>query len=81
MWARVQQMVTVRQGDRIVVGSPIEGVLARAQTALNAGDLSGAVAELSTLQGVPAQTLSDWLEKARALLAARAALTDLQGRA
>jgi hypothetical protein len=42
VWARVQDLVTLRQGDRVILGDPAAGVLARARAALNAGDLAAA---------------------------------------
>jgi hypothetical protein len=74
LWAQAQDLVTVRQGDRVLVGDPAAGVLERAHDALNAGDLGGAVTEVATLQGAAAQAMANWLAQARALLAARAAL-------
>jgi len=75
--ARAEGLVTVRQGDRVLVGDAAAGVLARARTTLDAGDLAGAVAAVSTLQGPAAQAVSGWLSDARALLDARAALADM----
>jgi hypothetical protein len=77
MWAEAQNLVTIRQGDHVLVGDPAAGILAHAQTALDAGDLAGAVAAVATLNGPVAQALAPWLDQARALLAARAALADL----
>lgn len=76
-WARAQTLVTVRQGDDVVVGDAASGILARAHTALEAGDLAGAVAILSDLKGVAAQPVASWLDDAKGLLAARAALADM----
>jgi hypothetical protein len=81
MWARVQNVVTVRQGDRIVLGDPASGTLAAAQTALDAGDLAGAVKQLDTLHGPAAAAMGGWLGQARALLAARDALATMQAHA
>ncbi len=74
LWARAQDLVTIRQGDRVIVGDPAAGLLARAQEALDAGDLAGAVRASSGLQGPAAQAMAGWLTQAHALLAARAAL-------
>lgn len=81
MWARAQAALTVRQGDKVIVGDPASGVLAHAQEQLDAGDLAGAVASLSVLQGPAAQAMSGWLGQARSLLEARAALADMAARA
>jgi hypothetical protein len=76
-----QTGVVVRQGDRVVVGDAAAGVLARAQTALDAGDVAGAVAAVSSLSGPPAAAMASWLADAQALLAARAALADMSAHA
>lgn len=75
--ARAEYLVTVRQADHVLVGDPAAGVLIRARTALDAGDLSGAVAALSDLQGAPAAAMSSWLADATALRDARSALADM----
>lgn len=77
VWARAQQSITVRQGDRVLVGDPIAGVLEHAKQALDAGDLAGAVAVLDQLAGPAAAAMADWKSKAQALLDARAALLNL----
>lgn len=74
VWAEAQDLVTIREGDRVLLGDPTAGVLARARTALDAGDLSGAVADVASLTGPAAQAMAGWLADARALLDARAAL-------
>jgi hypothetical protein len=77
MWGRAQTMVTVRQGDRVIVGDAAAGVIARARHALDAGDLAGAVAALGALSGPAAQAMADWVGQAKALLDARAALASM----
>jgi hypothetical protein len=74
LWQRAQQLITVREGDRVIVGNPAEGVLIRARQELDAGDLSGAVGTVSTLTGPAALAMASWYDQAKALLAARAAL-------
>jgi hypothetical protein len=81
VWAQAQDLVTVRQGDHVLVGDPAAGVLDRARVALDAGDLAGAVAAAGSLTGPPAQAMAGWLTEARALLEARAALIDWAARA
>jgi hypothetical protein len=80
LWAETQELVTVRQGDRVLVGDPAAGLLARARMALDAGDLAGAVAAVAALTGSPAQAMAGWLADARALLDARAALAEWAAR-
>lgn len=74
VWQRAQSLVTVRQGDQVLVGDPAAGIIARAQEAIDVGDVAGAVDALSKLSGPAADAVSGWLAQARALLAARAAL-------
>jgi hypothetical protein len=81
IWAETQDLVTVRQGDHVLLGDPAAGVLSRARTDLDAGDLAGAVAAVAALTGAPAQSMAAWLTDARALLEARAALTEWATRA
>lgn len=80
VWTRAQSVVTVRQGDRVLVGDPAAGVIARARRALDAGDLAGAVAALGELSGPAEQAMAAWRGDARALLAARAALAEQAAR-
>jgi hypothetical protein len=81
VWDEAQDLVTVRQGDRVLVGDAAAGVLDRARTALDAGDLSAAVAAVASLSGASAQAMAGWLAEARALLEARAALAEWAARA
>jgi hypothetical protein len=74
LWAEAQDLVTIRQGDRVLVGDPAAGVLERARAALYAGDLAASTAAVATLQGAAAQAMAAWLDEARTLLEARAAL-------
>jgi hypothetical protein len=74
LWAEAQELVTIRQGDHVLVGDPAAGILERARIALNAGDLAGSAAEVATLRGAAAEAMAEWLAQVRALLEARAAL-------
>ncbi len=77
-WNRAQNLVTLRRGDEVIIGAPDAGVLERARLALEAGDLARAVAALERLQPAPAAAMAGWMEQAQSLLAAEAALTDLE---
>lgn len=77
LWARAQELITIQQDGRLVVGDPDAVVLARARGLLADGDLAGAVAALDALRGPAAQAMADWCAQAKGLLAARAALADL----
>jgi hypothetical protein len=80
-WARAQDLVTLRQGDHVILGDPAAGVLARARAALDAGDLAGAVAALNALTGPAAAAVADWKAQAQGLLDARKALGDMAAHA
>jgi len=58
----------------VLVGDPAAGLLATAQTELDAGDLAGAVRSVGALTGPAAQAMAGWLAQAKSLLEARAAL-------
>lgn len=80
LWTRAQQSLSVRQGDRVVLGDPVAGLLAHARQALEAGDLSGAVSTLDGLTGPAAAAMADWVSQARGLLDARSALATMAAR-
>ena len=80
LWTRAQQSLSVRQGDRVVLGDPVAGLLAHARQALEAGDLAGAVSSLEGLTGPAAAAMTDWGGQARSLLDARAALATMAAR-
>jgi hypothetical protein len=77
--ARLQdfRIITVREGDHVVVGNSAAAILLHAQSLLAAGDLGGAVKAVGTLNGPPAEKMAAWLEQAKSLLAARQALASL----
>lgn len=77
LWTRAQQSVTVRQGDRVLVGDPIAGVIAHAHEKLDNGDLAGSVDALKGLAGPAAAAMQPWTEKAQSLVAARSAIASL----
>ncbi|MGH7121306.1 MAG: hypothetical protein ACREFP_20335 [Acetobacteraceae bacterium] len=72
---RLGDLLTLREGNKVIVGNPAESALARAQSALDAGDLEAAVAALGTLTPPLAQPMQHWKDEASALLAARRALS------
>jgi hypothetical protein len=79
--ARVEGLITISNGTHVVVGAPAAGVIAQARAALNAGDLTGAVAVLDTLSQTTQAAMGTWLTQARDVLAARAAIISLAGQA
>jgi hypothetical protein len=72
--ARLENFVTISDGTHVIVGAPAAAVLEQAGALLNAGDLAGAVADISTLSVSTQAAMGSWLTNARALLAARNAL-------
>ncbi len=77
LWTRAQSSVSVREGDHVLVGDPVAGMLGQARKALDGGDLAAALAALQGLQGAPKEAMADWIGQAQALLDARAAVAQL----
>jgi hypothetical protein len=76
---RDSRLITVREGDHVVIGNQAAATLAQAEALLDAGDLDGAVQVVSSLSGPPAEKMGPWLSDAKSLLAAREALGSLAG--
>ena len=68
-------LITIRQGDTLLLGSPAATTLAAAQARLDAGDLAGAMTALDALDPPAAAVMAGWRDKATALVDAQAALT------
>ena len=77
VWERAQGLLTVRQGDAVVVGNASAVALTHASAALEAGDLAAAVRATSLLNPNALRAAADWLAEAKALVDARSALTDI----
>ncbi len=71
----LSKLVIVRSRDPNDPGA--NGVVARSEAALEAGNLAGAVSEVESLEGPPAQVAASWLADAKARLAIDSALTAL----
>lgn len=69
--ARLKGLISIR---RLQPGDDVDGRLARAELALNNGDLAAAVAALDGLPEGPARALAPWRADAEARLAAERAL-------
>ena len=80
VWERAQGLLTIRQGNQVVVGDASAVALARAKNALQAGDLVAAVDALTTLRSNAQRAVADWLAEAKALIDARSALADMAAR-
>ena len=79
-WLRAQQAVTVRQGDKVLVGDPVAGVLEHARRLIDAGDIAGALPVLDTLSPPAKSAMTGWMGQAKALIDARAAIAELAAR-
>ncbi len=77
LWSRAQQSVSLREGDRVLVGDPVTGTLAKARRALDGNDLAAALAALQGLSGPPRDAMAEWMGQAQGLLDARAALAQM----
>ena len=77
--ARLQdfRLITVREGEHVVIGNSTAAILAHARVLLDVGDLSGAAKAVASLSGPPAAKMAPWLADATALQAAREALASL----
>ncbi|MEE8332883.1 MAG: mitofilin family membrane protein [Alphaproteobacteria bacterium] len=76
--ARISNLVTIRQvGETAAARNDAQGLIARAELRLAAGDLAGAVAALGRLRDAPAKAAAAWLAAARARLAVDAAVAGL----
>jgi hypothetical protein len=77
--ARLQdfRLITVREGDHVVIGNSTAATLTHARVLLDAGDLGGAIRAVATLSGPPAVKMAPWQADATALQAAREALASL----
>ncbi|MDJ0611563.1 MAG: hypothetical protein QNJ67_21495 [Kiloniellales bacterium] len=75
-WRSLSGVVTVRPVGEVEGEGP-GAVVARAEARLRDGDLAGALAQLSALEGAAAEAAAAWKEQAEARLAGEAALVDL----
>jgi hypothetical protein len=73
-----ESLVKIRRVDEAATGDTPSAVLARAEAALDKGDLAAAVKEVGALQGAPRDALSGWLDQARARLGADDTLKRLE---
>ncbi|MGH7067188.1 MAG: hypothetical protein ACREFO_11130 [Acetobacteraceae bacterium] len=76
---RLGDLLTVREGNQVIIGNPAEPALISAKAALTTGDVAGAVKALAALPGQPAPAMAQWMDQAKALLAARAAMAQFAG--
>ena len=74
-------IINMRPSGAEAEGNDERAVVARAQARLTEDDLSGAVAELSGLEGAAAEAAAPWVLRAEQRLAAEAAVQDLRSHA
>ncbi len=79
MWNSLLELVSVRRVGNLP-GATAEARLARAQVALNARDLSTAIAETAPVAGAAATPLAPWLVDARARSNVERAILDMKAR-
>jgi hypothetical protein len=78
LMASAESLVKVRRVDAMATGDTPSAVLARAEAALDKGDLATAVKEVGTLQRAPRNAFSGWLDQARSRLDADETLKRLE---
>lgn len=76
--ASAKSAVRIRRLEADATGGEPDAVLTRAEAKMESGDLAGAVKDIETLPPASRDTLSPWLENARARLAADETLARLQ---
>ena len=80
--ARLSSLVSIRRtGPAAAAGKGPEAAVARAEMALDTGDIAGAVRALEGLTGAAGDAAAPWLAGARARLAADAAVATLESEA
>ncbi len=81
MWhravAHLENLITIRRGNDVIVGARAAGPIALARSDLAAGDLAGAVTALGGLNDQAKAAMSGWLGQAQSLLDAQAALSNM----
>jgi hypothetical protein len=75
--SRLSGLVTVRRGEEVLWGDAAAAEVEKARRALEAGDLEGALRHLSRLSAPARAAMADWIGRAEALVAARAALRQM----
>lgn len=76
----VASLVTIRRTD-VAEGPGVDAILVRAESAVKAGDIAGAITALEELSGAPAERASGWIEAAKARVAVDQAVARLRGAA
>jgi hypothetical protein len=75
--AKLRALVIVRRTDGTASDDPVETAVATAEAALGKGDLGGATAALSPLDGPPKAAAAAWLQTAQQRLQAQQVIAEL----
>jgi uroporphyrinogen-III synthase len=78
---KLKGLVSLRRTGADVAGDSVEARLARAEAAINAGDLAKAVELVKSLPAQTSKATADWLARAEAHLAAQRAVDQLAAQA
>lgn len=68
--ARLNEVLRVEKNGELITGTDTQAKISRARTALDSGDIEGAVAELEGLEGPAAEAARPWIDQAQAVLVA-----------
>ncbi len=70
---RLGEVISVSKDGQPITGTPEEAAIIEAQALLDAGDVQGAMAALSALEGPAADAAAPWMEKAQGHVEAQSA--------
>jgi uroporphyrinogen-III synthase len=77
LWGKIKQLVSIRRVGEDTKGASPEAILARAEAAMEGGDLTKAVGEMKGLKSPAGDPARDWLQRAESHLAAQRAVDKL----
>ena len=73
----LRSLVVIRRIDAAPDDMSVDAVLARAQDAVEKGDIQTAVLQLKNLQGVPAETVKEWVAAAERFVLTQKTVSEL----
>lgn len=73
----LRSLVVIRRIDAALDDMSVDAVLARAQDAVEKGDIQTAVLQLKNLQGVPAETVKEWVAAAERFVLTQKTVSEL----
>jgi hypothetical protein len=77
---KAEELMTIRRGNDVVIGSSTVAALGQADAAVQAGDFPAALKAMAELDPSAQKASADWVAQVKALLDARAALADMAAR-